>query len=271
MADFIYCLNSSTIRPTPILEKIRIAGETGYKAIELWHDDIDAHLAGGGKLADIKKALADQGLAVPTTIYVKGWFDSTGAEHAAALEEAKRRMHQSAELGGIHIIAGPPGGKADHDLGARNYRELLEIGLKIGVKPAMEYLGFVDDINNIEAAAEIVEKAGHPQGTVIHDPFHIFRGGGSFESLLKVPADRIAISHFNDAPASPPRPQQHDKDRVYPGDGHLDLRGMVRLLKQVGYNRWLSLELFNEKLWALNPAEVARTGLEKMRAVVETA
>ncbi len=30
MADFIYCLNSSTIRPTPILDKIRIAGETGY-------------------------------------------------------------------------------------------------------------------------------------------------------------------------------------------------------------------------------------------------
>ena len=180
-------------------------------------------------------------------------------------------MHQSAELGGIHIIAGPPGGKADHDLGARNYRELLEIGLKIGVKPAMEYLGFVDDINTIEAAAEIVEKAGHPQGTVIHDPFHIFRGGGSFESLLKVPADRIAISHFNDAPAQPPRPQQHDKDRVYPGDGHLDLRRMVRLLKQVGYNRWLSLELFNEKLWAQDPAQVARTGLEKMRAVVESA
>jgi sugar phosphate isomerase/epimerase len=89
--------------------------------------------------------------------------------------------------------------------------------------------------------------------------------------LLKVPADRIAISHFNDAPAIPPRLQQHDKDRVYPGDGHLDLRRMVRLLKQVGYNRWLSLELFNEKLWAQDPAEVARTGLEKMRAVVESA
>ena len=56
-----------------------------------------------------------------------------------------------------------------------------------------------------------------------------------------------------------------------PGDGHLDLRRMVRLLKQVGYNRWLSLELFREDLWAQDPAEVARRGLAKMRAVVESA
>lgn len=271
MADFLYCLNSSTIRPTPILDKIRIAGEVGYSAIELWHDDVDAYLAGGGKLADLRKALGDQGLEVPTTIYVKGWFESSGPEHVRALEEARRRMHQSAELGAHHIIAGPPGGKADHNLGARNYRELVELGLQIGVRPAMEYLGFVDDINTIEAAAEIVEKAGHPRGTVIHDPFHIFRGGGSFDSLFKVPAERVAICHFNDAPADPPRVMQHDKDRVYPGDGHLDLRRMVRLLKQIGYNRWLSLELFRQDLWSQDPAEVARRGLAKMRAVVESA
>ena len=132
MADFIYCLNSSTIRPTPILDKIRIAGETGYKAIELWHDDIDAHLQKWGTLAELRWALADHGLTVPTTIYLKGWFETTGSEHVRELEECKRRMNQAAELGAIHVIAGPPGGHADHGQGARNYHELLEIGRKIG-------------------------------------------------------------------------------------------------------------------------------------------
>src|SRR5580698_2443965 len=101
MADFIYCLNSSTIRPTPILDKIRIAGETGYKAIELWHDDIDSHLQKGGTLAELRWALADHGLTVPTTIYLKGWFETTGPEHVRELEECKRRMNQAAELGGL--------------------------------------------------------------------------------------------------------------------------------------------------------------------------
>jgi 2-keto-myo-inositol isomerase len=55
-----------------------------------------------------------------------------------------------------------------------------------------------------------------------------------------------------------------------PGQGHLDLRRMLKLLKQVGYNRWLSLELFREDLWAQDPRTVARQGLEAMRAVVES-
>ena len=78
MAELIYCLNSSTIKPTPILDKIRIAAETGYRAIELWHDDIDLYLQCGGTLADIKKAVDDHGLLVPTTIFLKGWWDNTG-------------------------------------------------------------------------------------------------------------------------------------------------------------------------------------------------
>jgi len=269
MADFLYSLNSSTIRPVPILKKIEIAGKAGYTAIELWHDDIDAHLAGGGTLAEIRHAIDDQNLDVPTTIYLKGWFETTGPEHAAELDECKRRMAQSVEVGAVHVIAGPPAGMADHDLGARNYRELLEIGLAMGVKPAMEFLGFVEDINTIEDALEVVTKADHPAGTVVLDPFHIFRGGGSLESIAKLRSEQIAIMHFNDTPAAPPRTQQHDKDRVYPGDGHLNLKRELDLLRKIGYDRWLSLELFREDLWACNPLEVARVGLEKMRAVAE--
>jgi hypothetical protein len=35
-----------------------------------------------------------------------------------------------------------------------------------------------------------------------------------------------------------------------------------------GFNGTLSLELFNREYWKLPPAEVAKTGLEKMKAVV---
>src|SRR5579862_5646518 len=104
MPDFLYCLNSSTIRPVPILKKIEIAGKAGYSAIELWHDDIDAHLAGGGTLQEIRWALDDHDLDVPTTIYLKGWFETTGPSHTAQLDECKRRMIQSVALGAIHMI-----------------------------------------------------------------------------------------------------------------------------------------------------------------------
>ncbi len=269
MSDFIYCLNSSTIRPTPILDKIRIAGDTGYAAIELWHDDIDLHLSKGGQLSEIRKAVNDFGLTVPTTIYLKGWAEPDAHVRQRELDECKRRFEQAAAVGAIHVISGPPPGACDRAHVARCYAELLNLGLTFGVKPAFEYLGFVDDINSIDSALEVVTKSQHPQATIVLDPFHCFRGGEGFESIAKLSDAQIAISHFNDTPASPTRTEQHDHSRVMPGDGHLDLRRYLALLKQVGYRRWLSLELFREDLWVRDPREIARLGLERMRSVAE--
>ena len=266
---FRYSLNASTIRPTPILEKIRIAGETGYGAIELWHDEINVHLADGGSLADLQNALADHNLAVPTTIYLGDWFDAGDTAWPAVRTECQRRMERAVALGAPYIIAGPADGRPDYALGARRYRELLELGKSIGVKPAMEFLGFVEQLNTIEDALEIMTAADHPDVTTVLDPFHIFRGGGDVESIAKLTATQIAVAHFNDTPAEPPRLEQHDHSRVMPGEGHLDLARYCELLAATGYTGWLSLELFNEQHWAEDPAGVARIGLEKMRAVAE--
>ncbi|MEE2686024.1 MAG: sugar phosphate isomerase/epimerase family protein [Planctomycetota bacterium] len=269
MASLKYCLNASTIMTTPIMRQIEVAAEAGYEAIELWHDHIDNHVSEGGSVADIRKAVDDHGLVVPTTIYLAGWFDSQGDEYRANLDECKRRMTDSAAIGAPHIIAGPPGGRADYKLGAVRYRELMELGRSIGVKPAMEFLGFVDQLNTIEDALVVMNDSEDPDATTVLDPFHIFRGGGSVESISLLAESQIAVSHFNDVPAEPPREIQHDKDRVMPGDGEFDLGRYLALLLATGYDRYLSLELFREDLWQQDPLEVARQGMEKTRQVVE--
>ena len=58
MSEFVYCLNTSTIRPTPLLKKIAIAGKAGYQAIEPWNDEITAYLREGGSLAELKRRAA---------------------------------------------------------------------------------------------------------------------------------------------------------------------------------------------------------------------
>ena len=55
MSEFVYCLNTSTIRPTPLLEKIRVAGRAGYQAIEPWNDEIDEYLKQGGTIAELQE------------------------------------------------------------------------------------------------------------------------------------------------------------------------------------------------------------------------
>ncbi len=268
-STFRWALNASTIRPTPLLKKIEVASAVGYEGIELWHDEIEVYLGSGGSLKELRSALDGAGLCVPTTIYLGGWFDCSETEFPLVLESSRKRLEQAAEVGARHVIAGPAPGRADVRIGAKRYRLLLEEGLKRGVRPAMEFLGFVEQINTIEAAVEIIRIADHREATIVIDPFHIFRGGGSFASLSTLSPTEIAISHFNDTPSLPPRLQQHDRDRVMPGEGHLDLEGYVGLLKGIGYDGWLSLELFNEALWLKDPFEVARVGLEKMRRCAE--
>ena len=53
--------------------------------------------------------------------------------------------------------------------------------------------------------------------------------------------------------------------------GDLGGRSVMRDLKAIGYTRTLSLELFNEELWAKDPKEVSEVGLRKMREGVEKA
>jgi sugar phosphate isomerase/epimerase len=269
MSQFQYCLNGSTIRTTPVLRQIEAAGRAGYRAIELWHDKIDEHLDRGGSLAEIRAALDRWHLAVPTTIYMAGWFDASAEGYPGVLAECRRKLEQAAALGAVYAIASPPMGRADYALGAKRYRELLELGLSLGVRPSMEFLGFVEDLNTIEKAIEVLDRAGHPSGTTILDPFHISRGGGDMSSIGKLRADQIAICHFNDIPANPPPRTQRDEDRVLPGEGIYDLRQMLDLLAATGYSGWLSLELFREELWNRDPFEVAALGLEKMRSVAE--
>jgi sugar phosphate isomerase/epimerase len=269
MSEFVYCLNTSTIRPTPLLEKIKAAAAAGYQAIEPWNDEITAYLEQGGSLAELKTALADSGLRVVSVIALHGWITGEGAEHQRALEECHRRMAQAAELDSPYIVASPPQEIVDLDHASRRFAELMQLGARVGVAPSMEFLGFVDGVKNVASARAIASGAGHPAATIVADVFHMMRGGGSIDDLLTLKGEDLACFHVNDLPPEPNPLTQKDEDRVMVGDGIAELPRVIANLRAIGYHGPLSLELFNRSLWAQDPKTVVRRGLERVRALVE--
>ncbi|MCC2669695.1 MAG: sugar phosphate isomerase/epimerase, partial [Armatimonadetes bacterium] len=170
------------------------------------------------------------------------------------------------DLGSPFIVASPPGERADLARCGRDYAELLELGREVGVRPAMEFLGFVDHVNSIPVAREIMERSGDPTATIVIDWFHMVRGDGRdtmFEDLRALRPEQIAIVHLDDVPYNKPFPEMHDGDRVYPGDGDIPIDDLFAVLREIGYAGPVSLELFNEELWAGDPHEVVRTGFQK--------
>ena len=268
MPRYTPCFNTSTIRPAPLLTKIEAAARAGFRAIELWNDDVTAFVQQGGDLQQVKDALAEHNLDLPNIIAVYTWVGVSGPGREERRTEAIRRMTQARDLGARFIVASPPPGQADLAQAGEDYRELLQIGRDLGIRPAMEFLGFVGHVNNIRTCWEIVERAGDPDGTIVIDWFHMVRGDGRdtiFDDLRGLKAEQIAIVHLDDVPYSKPFGEMTDGDRVYPGDGDIPVDELFQVLGETGYEGPVSLELFNPEYWQLDPFEVARTGYEKSR------
>jgi 2-keto-myo-inositol isomerase len=267
MSEFVYCLNTSTIRPTPLLEKIEVAGKAGYSAIEPWNDEITAYLEQGGTLPELKSALAGAGLSVVSVIALHSWITSDGVEHQRVLEECRRRMAQAADLESPYIVASPPREVVDLGRATERFAELLEIGDEVGLLPSMEFLGFVDGIKDVSSAWAIASGTGDARATVVADVFHMIRGGGTVDDLLQLSGERLACFHINDLPRQPDPLAQRDEDRVMVGDGIADLPRVIANLRTIGYRGPLSLELFNHELWSQDPLHVVKQGLDRIRAL----
>lgn len=257
-------LNSSTIKPTPLLDKIKVAGEAGYKGIELWAVEIYQHIGRGGEVSDVEKALSDYGLAVPCFIAVRNWGESEGWEYTLALDEARRRFELAARLQCPLMVCTPPIEKPGIDTLHEGYNDLLQIGRETGVQAVLEYISFFASLNNIPDTVTVLEKCD-PDGVTILDAFHNWNNKTTLDDIRNLPLDKIAHYHIDDAAPDIPSGQQKDPDRVMLGDGAIDLKEELSVLKEKGYDKWLSLELFSEEWWAKDPLETAKIGLEKMQ------
>lgn len=276
-AQLILGLNTSTLRghKLPLAKVVEIAIEVGYKGLEPWIDELEAHQAGGGSIEDLGKKLADSGVAVESAIGFFDWIVDDPDRRKRGLESARKSMDLVHRLGGKRLAAPPVGATdarmTDLDRIAQRYRALLEIGDQIGVVPEVEIWGPSKTLSRLSEAAYVAMEARHPNACILPDVYHLHRGGSDFSGLGLLGPGAFHVLHFNDYPASPPRERLTDADRVYPGDGVAPLGAILAKLSAGGFKVMLSLELFNRDYWRQDPRAVAHTGIEKMRRLVEAA
>src|SRR3954467_15168047 len=117
---FGYCFNTSTIRGQrlPLAQVVDITAKAGWDGIEPWLDEITHHLQGGGKLADLRKQIADAGLKVPSAIGFAEWVVDDPERRKKGMEQAKREMDMVAQVGGTRIAA-PAAGARDVSIDLR--------------------------------------------------------------------------------------------------------------------------------------------------------
>lgn len=272
---FKFMFNTSTIRGQKLTlqAQIEVASKAGYDAIEPWVSDIDQFIKDGGNLKDMGKRIKDSGLTMESAIGFFEWIVDDDDKRKQALELAKKTMDNLSQLGGKRLAAPPTGAtnKPGIDLyaAANRYRDLLVASSSIGVIPQVELWGFSKNLSKLGEVALVAIEAKHKDACILADVYHLFKGGSDFEGLKQLGPGALQVFHMNDYPKNLNSTEIQDKDRVYPGDGIAPLTSMLKTLRNNGFNGFLSLELFNREYWMQDANVVAKTGLEKMKEVVQ--
>ncbi len=89
------------------------------------------------------------------------------------------------------------------------------------------------------------------------------------DTLHLMSPSAVDILHMNDYPSTLSSAAITDADRIYPGDGVAPIKRILQILKKQDEPLVLSTEVFNKNYYAQDALLVAKTALEKMKAVAQ--
>ena len=146
-----------------------------------------------------------------------------------------------------------------------NFGALCDLSARYGLAPNLEPMPWVE-VSNMAKALRVI---GESSGALLIDAIHFFRARDRLAELTRVPRERLRYLQFTDARAAIPTDMQEmirqaRGDRLFPGEGGLDLRG---LLKALPVDLPLSLEIPYAK--PMPALERARRALEATRAMLD--
>jgi sugar phosphate isomerase/epimerase len=250
-------LAALTILEVPHHEQVSLAAQAGYSHVGLrlrpvagqpvWHDV---------RVAEIRKRLDDTGVRV-LDVEV---FRLEPATEVNAFESA---LNAAAHLGATDILV--HGADPDERRLAATFARLCELCDRYGLAANIEPMPWVE-VSTIARARRIWELGGKTNAAVLVDAIHFFRAQNDFSELKTI---NLRYAQFCDAHPGVPSDMQEmvrqaRGDRLFPGEGALDLRGLLAALP-----RELPLSLEVPVAQALPPLERAKRALEATREILE--
>ena len=255
-------INSVSTRQNSLEEALQAYSAAGFKLVEFplpqvkqWMKADPARTVG-----DVKALLAKYGMQSI------GGFEA-GLCCFGSADEKKKNFELLAgngkliaELGGGTMIVGTDGDdKNNLDTLKAIGKQMRELALAIppSVKLGVEF-NWSPVVKSIRSAMIVVEEACHGRVGILFDPAHYHCTPSKFEDLTEKVVKKIVHVHVDDMLDKPGDRSNCNADRVLPGEGIIDLKGLFGRPEEYGYNGYYSIEMFNEDLWAMPVGEAAR-------------
>jgi 4-hydroxyphenylpyruvate dioxygenase len=262
------CISQVTTLAATFADDVTAYSGAGWHGIEIWLTKLETHLEQHSAV-QTRRLLADNGLTIAAAAYQGGLLQDAGSRRQVHIEHFRRRLDIAQALGIPTLIIAEEfpsaiDGSAVEEI-VQRLRQAAQWAAGSDVRLALEFLSSSKFCNNLQTALALVAATGEPNLGVNLDVFHFHAGPSKTEDLDLLTADNLAHVQACDV-AGGFRELVTDADRILPGDGDLNLEGVVRRLQEIGYNGWVSVELMIPALWRMPPghvAELARQALDR--------
>jgi 4-hydroxyphenylpyruvate dioxygenase len=264
------CISEATTLPCSFAEDVAAYADAGCPGMEVWLTKLETHLE-KHSLAETQRLLADRNMAVPAAAYQGGLLLSQGEQRRVHFDHFRRRLEMCQALGiGTLLVAADFAGPADPAALERAAVSLAQAGqwaAGFNVRLALEFRAGNTFCAGLDTALALVAHCGEANVAINFDVFHYYTGPSKFEDLERLTVENLAHVQLCDV-AGVPRELAGDADRILPGDGDFRLLPIVELLRQIGYQGWVALELMNPTLWQTRATQVAEIGITALRKVL---
>jgi len=265
------CLNQNTLRTTATDTFLRAARRAEFDAVELTMGMVEP-IIDKGVISQLKRTIEDNGLAVASINGPENFNLLAEQEFERLLSRIRKLAMASREIG-CNLLVPVPSVLKDHASRQRIVTQTAQSLKKLSetcgedIRLGLEFLGQQEcSVNNLDTAVETISLLAKRNVGLVVDSFHMHLSGTAFSELAKIQGDRIFLVHVNDSEKGD-RSKLSDANRVLPGEGIMDLPEFKASLTRVGYDAFVSLELFRKSYWEQDPDEVAKIGRESLRRV----
>lgn len=150
----------------------------------------------------------------------------------------------------------------------RVLNDLADTAEQHGVKLAYEFVGYPNcSVNTFGQTYEIVKAVNRESVGLVLDCFHFHAMNSRIEDLRQADPSKIFIFHIDDAEDQPVGALR-DNNRLWPGEGAINLDLILNTLKEIGYQEMASVELFRPEYWDWEIETAIKVGKDRTEAVV---
>ena len=248
-----------------LADKLTAIARAGFDGVEVFDNDL---VASPLSPREVAARCADLGLTVELFQPLRDIESLPPELFEEALHRMRVKLAVMEQLGVSTVLACSnvrPDAVADPDLAAAQLHVVGELAAEHGVTVAYEALAWGRHVNRVGQAWDAVVRADHPAVTLAVDTFHMLARGDGGSALAGVPGERIGFLQVADAPLLEMSVLEWSRHfRCFPGQGALDVTGVVAAVLRAGYRGPLSLEVFSDVVREVEPGTTARDAMRSL-------